>query len=66
LSVRRWAPGDAQDRLLLANLSDQPIPAEVMAAQLGARSLVLRSDLRDEHPGALPAWTAIIAAGAAA
>ncbi|MEO5768680.1 MAG: DUF3459 domain-containing protein, partial [Polyangia bacterium] len=70
LIVRRWtaapAAADGQDRLLLANLTDQPIAAEIVAAHLGTRSLLLRSDLLDERPGSLPSWTAVIAAGVAA
>jgi maltooligosyltrehalose trehalohydrolase len=58
LVVRRST--DDQQRLLLANLTDQPIAEAAIASDLSGRSLLLRSDLGAEIPGPLPAWTAVV------
>lgn len=65
LVVRRH--GKDQERILLANLGDRPIPAPAIAAVLGdharrSSSLLARSDMVDEMPGQLPGWTAVVVA----
>ena len=58
LVVRRWV-GERQ-RVLLANLSGQPLDESAFAPDVSGRSLLLRSDLGVEIPGPLPAWTAAV------
>jgi maltooligosyltrehalose trehalohydrolase len=65
LVVRRtW--NDAPELVLVANLSDEDVPAELVTAELDGCRMLLRSDLRDNASGPLPAWTAIVAEGHAA
>jgi maltooligosyltrehalose trehalohydrolase len=71
LVCRRWS--GAGERLLLANLSDARLTGDPLRRLLAGRTILVRSDDeaagdvgRTGGPDALPAWTALIAGGAAA
>jgi maltooligosyltrehalose trehalohydrolase len=59
LVIRRTAGQD--QRVLLANLSDQPIPEALVRRNLDGGSVLLRSDLLADSSGPLQEWTALVA-----